>query len=104
MPTDSTELDELESLLTSGAFQRLKAHYEQEWGPGGQSYQEAIKRAVGGPVGSEAEAVQRLKCVTYAQQEIARFIAWPTERVAQIKNRVSRDTAAMGPSRRGPGL
>lgn len=101
--TDHTELDELESLLTSGAFQRLKAHYEKEWGPAGQTFVDALKRATSGPVGSEAEAVQRLKCVTYAQQEIARFIAWPAERVAQIKNRVRREEA-IGPSRRGPGL
>ena len=104
MASDPTELDELESLLTSGAFQRLKAHYEREWGPAGQSFQEALKRAVGGPVGSEAEAVQRLKCVTYAQAEIARFIAWPAERVAQIRNRIQRETAVAGPSRRGHGL
>ena len=102
--TDPTELDELESLLTSGAFQRLKAHYDREWGAGGQTYQEAIKRAVQGPIGSEAEAVQRLKCVTYAQQEIARFIQWPSERVATLKKLQASAGMVAGPSRRGPGL
>jgi hypothetical protein len=102
--TDPTELDELKSLLTSGAWQRVIRHYEREWGPAGDAFVEAVKRATTGPVGSEAEAVQRLKCVTYAQQEIARFITWPAERVAQMERGVRQQDAMAGPSRRGPGL
>lgn len=102
--TDPTELDELDSLLTSGGWQRLQHHFDAEWGVAGQSYQEAIKRAIGGPVGSEAEAVHRLKCVTYAQVEIARFMRWPAERVAQIRSQQERVVAGGGTSRRGPGL
>jgi hypothetical protein len=104
MPADSTELDELDSLLTSGGWGRLTAHFDSEWGLAGQSYQEAIKRAIGGPVGSEAEAVHRLKCVTFAQTEIARFMQWPAERVAQIRGQMERVVAGGGTSRRGPGL
>lgn len=100
--TDPSELDELESLLTSGAWQRLVKHYEKEWGPAGESFVGALKRAVTGPVGSEAEAVQKLKCVTFAQEAIRNFLNWPEARVAQLKNR--KEVAPVGPSRRGPGL
>src|ERR1041384_6043772 len=102
--TDPTELDELESLLTSGAWQRVVQHYEQEWGPGGQTYQDAVKRAISGPSGSEAEAVHRLKNVTYAQTAIANFINWPRERVAVVKRLKGGAALVGGPSRRGPGL
>lgn len=104
MTSDPAELDELESLLTSGAWQRVVQHYEHEWGPGGATYQDAVKRAVSGPVGSEAEAVHRLKNVTYAQQEIARFIQWPSDRVSVLKKLKESALLAGGPSRRGPGL
>jgi len=102
--TDPSELAELESLVTSGGWQRLQHHFDAEWGLAGQSYQEAIKRAIGGPVGSEAESVQRLKCVTFAQDAIARFMRWPAERVAQIRGQHERVVASGGGSRRGPGL
>lgn len=104
MTPDPTELAELDSLLTSGGWQRLQAHFDSEWGLAGQSYQEAIKKAIVGPVGSEADAVQRLKCVTYAQDAIARFMRWPAERVQQLRSQAERMVAGVGPSRRGPGL
>lgn len=102
--SDPSELAELDSLLTSGGWQRLTAHFDQEWGLAGQSYQDAIRKAIGGPVGTEADAVQRLKCVTYAQSALEAFLRWPAERIAQLRSRSDRETASAGPSRRGPGL
>lgn len=101
---DVTELDELQSGLTSGFWQRFRKHAEQEWGTAGETYQAAIRNAVQGPAGNEAEAVQRLKAVAMTQAAVIRLLGWPDERVAQIKKRVETDKLAMGPSRRGPGL
>lgn len=102
--TDPTELDELESGLTSGFWQRFTAHVNEEWGPAGQTYQEAVKRAISGGVGTEAEAIHRLKNVAYAQAAILALLKWPHERVTSIKQSVERQRVAGGPSRRGPGL
>lgn len=104
MPTDPSELAELDSLLTSGGWQRLRAQVDQEWGMAGQTYQAAIKKAISGPVGSEADAVQRLKCVTYAQDAIMRLLQWPDARAAQLRGQQTREQVGVGSSRRGPGL
>lgn len=101
--TDHAEQDELESGLTSGFWQRVTNHVQREWGVAGERYQQAIKQAISGPSGGEADAVHRLKMITFAQTEIARVLQWPSERVAQLKHRTQQ--AAAGPvSRRGPGL
>lgn len=101
---DPTELDELQSGLTSGFWLRFKKHCEQEWGPSGETFQNAVRQAIQGPAGNEAEAVQRLKAVTMTQAAVIRLLGWPDERMAQIKNSVKRQIAAATPSRRGPGL
>ncbi len=102
--TDPTEQDELESGLTSGFWKRFTSHAEREWGASGLTYQEAIKRAVQGPVGSEAEAVQRLKVVAAQQAAIQCLLQWPRERVAHLQTVKARAGAEASPSRRGPGL
>ena len=102
--SESDELQELDSGLTSGFWARVKAHHEREWGPAGAPYQEAVKRAITGPIGSEAEAVQRLKVVAAVQDALRRFLQWPEDRVAQIRASVDRQREGGGPSRRGPGL
>lgn len=101
--TDPQEQDELESGLTSGFWGRFTAHVQQEWGPAGERYQQALKQALSGPSGSEADAVHRLKMIAFAQAELSRVLQWPSERVAQLKSVTAK--AAAGPvSRRGPGL
>lgn len=104
MTSDPTELDELESGLTSGFWQRLCAHAEREWGPAGQTYLLAVQRAVTGPVGTEAEAVQKLKVVAAQQDAITRLLQWPVERVAALKHQKTQGAAVLSTSRRGPGL
>lgn len=101
--SDPQEQDELENGLTSGFWRRFTAFAEQEWGPAGMTYQDAIKRAVQGPVGTEADAVQRLKVVAAQQAAVQRLLAWPADRVAQLKQQAWRESAGPG-SRRGPGL
>lgn len=101
--TDHTEQDELESGLTSGFWMRFREHCEQEWGPAGERYQAAIKQAISGPSGVEADAVHRLKMITFAQAELAKLLQWPVERVAQLK-RHTKEAAAVSVSRRGPHL
>lgn len=101
--SDPTELDELESGLTSGFWQRVKAHAEHEWGPTGETYLDAIKRAAQGPSGSEADAVHRLKVVLAIQDAMTRFVKWPEERIAMIRDHVRRKSD-VGLSRRGPGI
>lgn len=100
--TDPTELQELENGLTSGFWARLVAHAAEEWGPAGGTYQHALQQALTGPVGSEVDAVQRLKCVAYAQAAIERLVRWPETRAAELRH--ARAPALPGPSRRGPGL
>ncbi len=102
--SDPTEQAELESVLTSGGWLRFIDHCEKEWGPAGETYQQAVQRAISGGVGSEAEAVHRLKNVAYAQNAIRELLRWPQNRVAQIKGGVKRAEAADSASRRGPGL
>lgn len=102
--TDPTELDELESGLTSGFWARLSAYAHREWGPVGQTYLQAIQRAVTGPVGSEADAVQRLKVVMAQHDAVMRLLQWPSERVAALKRGQHAAEMAGTGSRRGPGL
>jgi hypothetical protein len=100
--TDPTELDELTNGLTSGFWGRFKTHIEQEWGPSGETYQQAVRNAVAGPLGSEIEAVQRLKVVAAVQKAMLDALQWPENRVAQVRSQQQRRTAT--PSRRGAGL
>ena len=103
MTADPTELDELESGVTSGFWQRVCTHVAQEYGPGGAAQQLMIQKAIAGPLGSEAEAVQRLKVAMAVQVAMAGLLRWPTERIAHIQAGVDRQ-APSGSSRRGPGL
>ena len=103
---DVTELEELENGITSGFWERFQKHIESEWGVAGETYQSALRGAVSGTVGTEAEAVHRLKNIMFAQNAIQKLIRWPQERVNALRR--ARDTrGAIGeqhPSRRGPGL
>lgn len=98
---NAAELDELESGLTSGFWQRFKAHAEHEWGIAGPTYQAALMRAVQGGLGTEAETVARLKVITAQQAAIQALLQWPQERVSDIKRGVQQAHAAASPSRRG---
>ena len=102
--SDPTELDELEAGVTSGFFARLKAFVEREWGPAGETYQQAVRKAISGPLGSEEESVHRLKNIAFAQAEIQRLLQWPQERISHLKTRTAADARSGGLSRRGPGL
>ena len=99
--SDPNELAELDSGLTSGFWQRFCAHVEHEWGASGATYQQAVQRAIQGPVGTEVEAIQRLKAVTLARDAIMRLLRWPDERIAMIRGHVKRESDGAGPSRRG---
>ncbi len=102
---DSTELDELESGLTSGFWQRVSQHVEREWGPAGERYQQAIAQAIAS--GKDADdAVHALRMMVFAQKEIARLLKWPEERVAAIRSRIHPldEWDKINPSRRGRGL
>ena len=102
--SNTDELIELESGLTSGFYARLQRHAMEEWGPSGQTYQQAITQAISGGLGTEAESVHRLKMIAYAQHAIARLLAWPNERAQQLRQRTEMAAREGGPSRRGPGL
>lgn len=100
--SDPTELDELTNGITSGFWDRFKRHIEREWGPSGETYQQAVRNAVSGPLGSEVEAVQRLKVVAAVQKALVEAVQWPENRIAQLRTQQQRRTAV--PSRRGAGL
>lgn len=104
MTGDLTELDELQSGLTSGFWARLNRFALEEWGPSGERYQQAVKQAISGGLGTEVESVHRLKNITFAQAEILRLLQWPQERVAQLERLKQQHVSAQGGSRRGPGL
>lgn len=103
MSTDPTELDELQSGVTSGFYQRLTSYAEHEWGPAGETFMLALKNATSGPAGSEKEAVDRLKNVMFAQNEIRRLLQWAPARIAQLQQQKEAASRPSG-SRRGPGL
>lgn len=101
--TDPHEQDELESGVTSGFWGRFRDQFEREWGPAGERYQTAIRQAISGPSGGEADAVHRLKMIAFCQSEMAKLLQWPHERIAHLKHATNQ--AAAGPvSRRGAGL
>ncbi len=99
--SDVTELDELESGLTSGFWQRVRAHASREWGPEGETFKALYRRALQGGLGTEAESIQRLKVLEAQRAAIEELLAWPMGRVAEIKGRVQRAGRSGGPSRRG---
>jgi|TARA_R110002110_G_scaffold344363_7_gene554351 hypothetical protein len=96
---EDTELDELESGLTSGFWRRLQAHCTLEWGVAGEAYQSAVRAAISGPIGSESEAIQRLKSLTTTQQAVTQLLGWPQQRAQQLRNRTHTTTVPL--SRRG---
>ena len=98
---DPTELDELESGLTSGFWQRVTAYAAQEWGPNGETFKGLYRRALQGSLGTEAESIQRLKVLEAQRAAIEAFVQWPAGRVAEIKGRVKRSAQGGGQSRRG---
>lgn len=100
---DPTELDELRDGVTSGFWQRYRDHVVREWGPTGDTYQQAVRNAIQGPLGSEAEAVQKLKVVAAVQKAMLDSLQWPEHRIAQLQAGVTR-RQAQGASRRGAGL
>lgn len=102
--TDPTELDELESGLTHGMFLRLQKHAIEEWGPSGNTYLDAVKKAISGGLGTEAESVARLKMIAHTQVAIQELMEWPSRRVAVLKNMKAANEQSGGPSRRGKGL
>ena len=97
---DATELDDLDALLTLPGWARFSAHLVAEWGPAGQRYQQAVKLAAS-KVGDDA--VHQLRGVLFAQEEIARLLMWPQERLSQLRSRGT-GTALPVDSRRGAGL
>lgn len=101
---DPTELDELESGLTSGFYVRFHRYAHEQWGPSGKTYLDAIQRAISGGQGTEAESVARLKMIAHTQQAITDLFQWPINRVATLKNQKAAHAQAGGTSRRGPGL
>lgn len=92
-----TELDELESGLTSGFWQRLLAHADQEWGPAGRTYQSAIDKAL--TMADPSVSVARLREIRFAQAAVQALLAWPQERMNQL--RTTHRSEPAGPNRRG---
>ncbi len=101
--TEPNEQDELESGLQSRFWGRLRAFADREWGPSGETYQQLLRKATQGPVGSEQDAVHRLKVVMAQHDAIQRLLAWPGERVAMLKRKTLGE-ATVSKSRRGAGL
>lgn len=99
-----TELDELTTLqdgLTSPFWLAFKAHADKEWGTGGVRFQQAVTQAA---TKGDAESVAYLRMVVLTQQEVARLLAWPAERVSQMKTQALASMGGLVGSRRGPGL
>ena len=102
--SDPTELDELQSGVTSGFYQRLQAYADREWGPSGELFQQYLRQALSGVIGTEAETVHRLKNLTFAQQQIQSLLQWPQQRIAQLTAQKEKASQATSGSRRGPCL
>ena len=77
------------------------AYKEQEWGAGGERYQQAVKRAA---EKQDTEAMLMLRCVIFAQTEIERLFAYPSELRQSMLVKARQELHSGGSSRRGPGL
>jgi hypothetical protein len=88
----------------AGPFWALfKQHAEAEWGQGGNRFALAVKQAA---EKQGVDAVQYLRMVLFAQQEIQRLLLWPVEMAARAKPQAAPEGFIRGlvGSRRGPGL
>lgn len=93
---DSSEIEQLEALITSEGYHRWREHIVREWGPAGERYQQAVRTAA---AKDDATAMHHLKAVLFAQTEIEKLLLWPIERLREIRQAA---TVGMGgPSRRG---
>jgi hypothetical protein len=89
--------------LASPFWALFRTHAEAEWGQGGNRFALAVKQAA---EKQGVDAVQYLRMVLFAQQEIQRLLQWPVEMAAQAKHTAPDGgfVRAMLGSRRGPGL
>jgi hypothetical protein len=80
---DAEEAEDLESGLASAFWRRFRAHIDQEWGPKGDVYLQAIKTAMN----NVDDVMQRrqLEQVMFAQQEILRLAGWPQQRLNVLR-------------------
>ena len=101
--SDPTELDELQSGVTSGFYQRLMSHIDEEWGLTGRTYEAALKNAMSGPIGTERDQWYRLKNVLWVREQMHNMLQWPHQRIAQLQQQKEAASRPSG-SRRGPGL
>lgn len=100
MSDETHERETLTEGLESSFWRWFRDHTQQEWGVGGVRYAAAVKRAA---EKGDAEAVAYLRMVVFAQSEIERLFAYPTERLQQLRGQLRRPDELTA-SRRGPGL
>jgi hypothetical protein len=82
MSITPSEREELEAGLASGFWLLFKQHAEQEWGPAGERYTQAVQQAA---EMKDENAMHTLRMVIFAQREMQRLLAWPAERLNRLK-------------------
>ena len=71
--------EELEAGLAGPFWQIYQAHVLDEWGDSGQRFILATKKAASQ---QDHEALEQLRQVWFAQEQILRLLRWPAERVS----------------------
>lgn len=91
-----SELDDLQNLIKSPGWLRVKAFGEGEWS-------DNITRHIGQAADDRDDvmALQKLRQVLAAQKAILRLLAWPEERIQALEQQTARERAPMTQSRRG---
>ena len=87
--------------LTSDFWAQFRAHIEREWGKGGERFHLAVKQSLAKP---DSDSLAMLRMVMFAQTEIERLLAYPSEQASRLKHEVLAARGAGEASRRGPGL
>ena len=85
--------ESLEHLLLSPGWAAFVAHVEQEWGPTGIRYQQALETALN-LTDSEAAASQALQ-VLAARKTVELLLKWPSEEIRRLKAKDSDPVPAM---------
>ena len=79
------ELDDLESLLIDPGWRRYMAYAEQHWGDA--AVVGRLETAVGQQLGNEVEAREHTQAILAAKRHIRALLAWPSQRVKELKAR-----------------
>lgn len=81
--SDTTELNDLQSLVECPGWPRLKQRLMTEWGPAGNRYVQALERVANDP--DPGQAAQNMRMVIWVRKEIEGFFMGIEGRLSTLK-------------------